>query len=125
MFLGNGVVKHPKLGESKMVVFIQLCKTGSHTATKDVQQTIMGPAYSGVLLSIFGELTDLLHLEGSTFESWSLREVCRRTTYIRKDARAFQFLGPNFVNTRPTFRLSFKRYQVPIVKIKFKRTSPA
>jgi hypothetical protein len=29
----------------------------------------MGLAYSGVLLSTFGELTDLLHLEGSTFES--------------------------------------------------------
>ena len=62
-------MKQLKLGESKMVVFTQLCKTGSHTATTDVQQTIKGLAYSGVLLSIFGELTDLLHLEGSTFES--------------------------------------------------------
>lgn len=69
MFLRNGDVKHLKLGESKMVLFIKLCKTGNHTATTDVQQTIMGLAYSGVLLSIFGELTDLLHLEGSIFES--------------------------------------------------------
>jgi hypothetical protein len=56
-------------------------QTVSHnTATTDVQQTIMGLAYSGLLLSVssfnFGELTDTSHLEGSPFpiESLPLQE---------------------------------------------------
>jgi hypothetical protein len=71
-FLRNGVAKHPKLGSLTWFRF-QLGKMGSHTATADVQQMITGLAYSGVLFFTFGELKDLLHLEGSTFESWSLQ----------------------------------------------------
>jgi hypothetical protein len=71
----------------------------------------------------FGEVTDLLHLEGSTLRS--LQEVCRKTACIRRTARASQFLGTSFVNTRPTSRLSFKHHLVSIVKIRFNGTISA
>src|SRR5271163_4207381 len=80
--------------ESKVVVFkSNRGKTVSHyTATMDVQQTIMGFAYSGVLLSVSPFRLWRAH-RFATFrrfhvESWSLQEVCRKTTCIRKDAHA-------------------------------------
>ena len=63
-----------------MVVFkYNWGQTVSHnTATTDEQQTIMGLAYSGVLLSVspltLGELTDTSRLEGSPLRVGLYRE---------------------------------------------------